>query len=173
MAPKRSGMRRRRRRRGGIKLYDESTFISQISPNSSVTISWSLLPSPVQHATFKLKSFRVTASSLDVATANAFSDGPAFFQMRQLDTDGKTTLRTSPPFVVGPQPKSFHLRCDPKEYVGPWRGDHLVAVDCLCPKTGYERGLGLSISLRYVHDHIPISEACPTVTAVPTASIPH
>lgn len=173
MAPRRS---RRSRRRGSSRrasapiLRDEITYLTVITPNQTSSVTLSMLPDAVRESTFRLSSFRVSAGSLDVATANKYTDGPAFFQMRQLAVDGVSTIKVSPVFAAGPQPRTFHLQTDKLEYPGPWKGAHLVAVDCLCPNKGYERGVGMSVTLQFTRNHVPTSEACPTLIAYPTVA---
>lgn len=171
MAPKKRNARRGNKRSSSNRINDEITLISIISPASSLAVSWQRVPTEVQEASFRISLIRVHAASLDVATANAFSDGPGFFQIRQLHTDGKTTLRASNILQASTSTRTFHMRPNGIEYPGPWRGDNILAVDCLCPKKGYERGIAITLYIKFVRTHIPVSEACPTVDCVPTSSL--
>lgn len=166
---KRRRTRRSKRRSRGTRLISEFQAYGVYSPNTSMVIGWSRLPSLVQDSTFRLIHFSISGSSLDTASANKFQDGPAFIQLRQLSPDGKTTLRCSRVFALTGN-KTFSLRTDRIEYPGSWRGDALVSLDVLCPKKGYERGIACTLYLKFTYDHIPLSEACPNIEAVPTCS---
>lgn len=165
--------RRRRGRRSSVRAREsnalrvESQHLSLISPNTSCIIGWSSLPPIATAASFKLTKLIVTAVSRDSATANSYVDGPGFFQIRQLAPDGKITLRSSTVLMAGNIPKVVKFITDKVEYPGAWRGDALFAIDCLCPKQGYERGLGLTVKATYTVNHTPVSEACPTIEATP------
>lgn len=171
MAPRRKTRRSQyssRSRPRKVALLEEYQTMSIMPPATSISVGVIALPAEIIASTFRLIKFTVTAASMDVATANKFNDGPAFFQLRQLAVDGISTLRSSPVFAAGPQPRTFQLQTDKLEYPGPWKGASLIAVDCLCPKSGYERGIGITVKLRFSRDHVPVAEACPTVEAYPT-----
>lgn len=172
--PRRRVNTTRKKRSTRVRLREECQFIGTVAPASSFAVSWSHIPERVSSATFRLVQVKLTAASLDVAVANSFKDGPAVFQIRQLHTDGKTTLRSSPALMVGTNSRTFHLRPDRIEYPGPWRGDNIVSVDCLCPHKGYERGMTVVLRLSFTHDHVPASDDCPTIECVPTNTLmPH
>lgn len=162
---------RRLRRKLPARLVAEGQFMSVISPASSAVIGWNMVPDAAHSSTFRLTNATVTGTALDAATANSLQTGPAFIQMRQIAPDGKTTLRSSTIKQFGANPRSYQLRTDSVEYPGPWRGDALFAVDCLCPKKSYEIGCAMTISLTFTYDHEPNSEHCPTIEATPTLTL--
>lgn len=161
MAPNRPRNQRRRGPRPSQWSEVRQCFLGQVSPGSSATIGWSILNDLVQSTTFRIRSIKLTISPRDVATANGLQTGPALAQLRQLDPTGRQTLRSSS--IIQTSTTSItHVTVDKVEYVGPWRGDALISIDCICPSKGYEIGFIYNLVVIFQVSIQPKGDACPT-----------
>lgn len=146
---------------------------AQVSPASTVAFSWDNLPKACQKASFRLITARFQFASLDVATANKVLAGPSIVQIRQQDsasqssTSSGTTIKSSPLVMVGPQPKVVNFRGVNHLYPEGYRGSNFLAVDCLCPKSGYEIGALFTYQLKFCVYHTSQNEACPALKEIP------
>lgn len=166
--------RRNKNKRRRNMVHDEtSQFNGQISPSTTASIGVGQLNPYIQDRPFKFRKVVITAASLDVASANKNTFGPAMFQIRQYSNvprvSGTTTLqeytqiKSSRVFMVGPNPKTFYFTPIKYRYPAKCGLETFLALDCLCAVKGYEIGMHFSITIDIQVYHEQESESCPKV----------
>lgn len=164
MAPQRKKSNRTTRRgRNANSSLEHYTTYGTCSPGSSLTVTWSSVVDLIHSSTFRIVNVSAEACATDTATANQLQSGPALLQLRVLAPDGKSTLFTGPVTLATSVRSRVPCNVDKSlDYVGPWRGDHLISLDCLCPKKGYEIGVTAIIKMTLRVYRPSFAEACPT-----------
>lgn len=153
-------------------LMTELVGHAMISPAATVAFNWDNLPEVCRSSPFRLVSVKCEFAAVDTAVLNKVTAGPALVQIRQQEgaaqssTSSGATVKTSPQFMIGPNPKNVFFRCNNYLYPSNFRGSGILAVDCICPNEGYEIGVLMSYSIRIHVFHATQPESC-KLTQIP------
>lgn len=161
----------RRRRRVSNMHVENAVFLGLCAPATTVTVGYGQLIQYIQGRPFKFLRMTITAASVDVATANKATFGPASFQIRQLvpiatvssttTTASTSVIKSTRPYMVGSNPRTFRINLNKFRYPADGKLDTYLALDCLCFFKGSEIGINYSLTVELQVFHEYESEQCP------------